>query len=81
MLEYKVKEENWEMINKIMKKIGLFTFSVTASTVNGVEGGVTLPQTGGVGTILFIVVGLVLIGGAISFALIAKRRRGRGQRD
>jgi LPXTG-motif cell wall-anchored protein len=50
---------------------------VTAQVVNEVEGGFTLPETGGVGTILFTVFGLALIGGAVSLALIVRHRRSR----
>ncbi|MCL1990507.1 MAG: SpaH/EbpB family LPXTG-anchored major pilin [Defluviitaleaceae bacterium] len=48
---------------------------VIGRVVNEVEGGFVLPETGGVGTMLFTVVGLALIGGALSLILIAKRRR------
>ena len=48
---------------------------ITVQVVNEVEGGFVLPETGGAGTLIFTVVGLVLIGGAVSLALVAKRRR------
>ena len=50
-------------------------YVVLLQVVNEVEGGFYLPVTGGVGTILFTVVGLGLIGGAVTLAIIAKRRR------
>jgi len=54
-------------------------FVVTVQVVNEVEGGFVLPETGGVGTILFTVVGASLIGGAVTLAIIAKRRRGQDE--
>lgn len=39
--------------------------------------GFVLPATGGIGTILFTLVGLALIGTAVTLLLIAKRRRAR----
>lgn len=52
-------------------------YVILLQIINEVEGGFILPETGGVGTILFTVVGLALIGGAVSLAMIAKRRRGQ----
>ena len=52
-------------------------YVVTIQIVNEVEGGFTLPETGGMGTLIFTVTGLILIGGALSLALIARRRRGQ----
>ena len=48
---------------------------VTVQVVNEVEGGFVLPETGGAGTLLFTVIGLGLVGVAISLILVAKRRR------
>ena len=50
-------------------------FVVELQIVNEIEGGFILPETGGVGTIIFTVLGLTLVGGAVSLALIAKNRR------
>jgi len=48
-------------------------YVVTLQVVNQLEGDFYLPQTGGIGTMLFTVVGLSIIGG--SLALAAKNRR------
>jgi len=50
-------------------------FVVELQIVNEVEGGFVLPETGGVGTVIFTAVGLALIGGAVSLAYVAKNRR------
>lgn len=50
-------------------------FVITLQIVNEVEGGFILPETGGVGTIMFTVFGLALIGTAVSLAIVAKNRR------
>lgn len=50
-------------------------FVVTLQVVNEVEGGFILPETGGTGTLIFTVIGLALVGGALSLVLVAKRRR------
>lgn len=52
-------------------------FVVELQVVNEVEGGFVLPETGGAGTIIFTAIGLALIGGAISLAMMAKNRRRR----
>ena len=52
-------------------------YVVAVQVVNEVEDGFNLPETGGVGTILFTVFGLALIGGAITLTLILRRRRKR----
>ena len=52
-------------------------YVVAVQVVNEVEDGFNLPETGGVGTILFTVFGLALIGGAITLTLIVRRRRKR----
>jgi len=50
-------------------------FVVELQVVNEVEGGFILPETGGAGTIIFTVVGLALVGGAVTLAIIVKNRR------
>lgn len=50
-------------------------FVITLQVVNEVEGGFVLPETGGAGTLIFTAAGLALVGGAITLALAAKRRR------
>ena len=50
-------------------------YVVAVQIVNEVDDGFNLPETGGVGTILFTVFGLALIGGAITLTLIVRRRR------
>ena len=50
-------------------------YVVTRQVVNDVEDGFVLPETGGLGTVLFSVFGLLLVGGAVSLFLVAKRRR------
>ena len=50
-------------------------YVITVQVINEVEAGFVLPETGGTGTLIFTAVGLVLIGGALSLALVAKRRR------
>ena len=49
-------------------------YIMSISVVNDVEGGFILPETGGVGTVMFTVVGIGLIGTAVS--LILYKRRG-----
>ena len=48
---------------------------VEVQVINEVEGGFLLPETGGLGTLLFTAGGLLIIGGAISLVLVARRRR------
>jgi len=48
---------------------------VEVQVVNEIDDGFTLPETGGAGTLLFTAGGLILVGGAITLFLIAKRRR------
>ena len=43
--------------------------------VNEVDEGFVLPETGGMGTLLFTAAGLLLIGGAVGLVLVARRRR------
>jgi len=50
-------------------------YVVTVQVVNEVEDGFILPETGGRGAVVLTVVGLVLVGGAVSLALVVKRRR------
>jgi len=50
-------------------------YVVTVQVVNEIEGGFILPETGGRGAVVLTVVGLVLVGGAVSLALVVKRRR------
>lgn len=50
-------------------------FVITLQVVNEVEGGFILPETGGVGTIMFTIGGVVLVGLAFALAAIVKHRR------
>lgn len=53
------------------------SFVVTLQVVNEIEGGFNLPTTGGMGTLLFTVIGLAFFGGAITLILVARHRRQR----
>jgi len=50
-------------------------YTVTVQVVNEVEGGFILPETGGTGAIVLTVIGLALIGAAISLVIIVRIRR------
>jgi len=52
-------------------------YVVTVQVVNEVEGGFVLPETGGTGAMILTVVGLALIGTALSLVMIIRYRRGR----
>lgn len=48
---------------------------VTVQVIGEVEGGWLLPETGGLGTIMLSVTGIILIGGSITLFMVAKNRR------
>ena len=72
---FRLIADNMRVVVDEVHADGTRDYVVLLQVVNEVEGGFYLPVTGGVGTIIFTVVGVILLGSAVSLAMVAKRRR------
>lgn len=66
--------EGYELLNEVIK-VDLGTTASAENVKLSDNPGFTLPITGGSGTLLFTIIGIVLIGGAVTLLLVSRKKK------